>query len=38
MFIGPIILLVVLPAVLTLFLRADRTAPAGEPQAPQAAE
>ena len=38
MFIGPIILLVVLPAVLTLFLRADRTTPAGEPQAPQAAE
>ena len=30
------ILLVVLPAVLTLFLRADRTAPVGQPEAPQA--
>jgi cobalt-zinc-cadmium resistance protein CzcA len=39
MFIGPIILLVVVPAVLTLFLgRDDRTVPAGGPQAPQPAE
>ena len=39
MFIGPIILLVVVPAVLTFFVgREDRTVPAGEPQAPQPAE
>jgi len=39
MFIGPIILLVVVPAIQTLFLdRADRATPAGEPNAPQAAE
>jgi heavy metal efflux system protein len=39
MFIGPIILLVVVPALLTLFLdRADRTSPAGAPGTPQAAE
>jgi len=39
MFIGPIILLVVVPALQTLFLdRADHATPAGEPNAPQAAE
>jgi cobalt-zinc-cadmium resistance protein CzcA len=39
MFIGPIILLVVLPAVLTLFLGSgELTVPAGEPRAPQPAE
>jgi heavy metal efflux system protein len=39
MFIGPIILLVVVPAVLTLFLGAgELTVPAGEPRAPQPAE
>jgi len=39
MFIGPIILLVVVPAIQTMILgRADEEAPAGEPEAPQAAE
>jgi len=38
MFIGPIILLVVVPALQTMFLdRADRASPTGEPDAPQAA-
>ena len=39
MFIGPIILLVVVPALQTFFLGGDdRAMPAGEPAAPQAAE
>jgi heavy metal efflux system protein len=39
MFIGPIILLIVVPAVQTLFLdRSDRARPAGEAGAPQPAE
>jgi heavy metal efflux system protein len=39
MFIGPIILLIVVPAVQTLFLdRSDRARPAGEAGAPQLAE
>ena len=38
MFIGPIILLVVVPAVLTLFLGEDRVSIAVEPNAPHAAE